>query len=94
MHRLAGVAEHVVPGPAGAAEAMEYVTLPHTDLRVSRLCLGCQQFSSAGATATHKIWDSMDEDVALATVKEALDSGINFLDTAEVTPPSAILTPD
>ena len=51
MHRLAGVAEHVVPGPAGAAEAMEYVTLPHTDLRVSRLCLGCQQFSSAGATA-------------------------------------------
>ena len=84
---------------ASPANSMDYTTLPHTDLTVSRLCLGCQQFSSAGATATHKIWDSMDEDVALATVKEALDSGINFLDTAEVTPgpgsaASAILTPD
>eukprot|EP01047_Picozoa_sp_COSAG01_P050834 COSAG01_NODE_5178_length_4430_cov_11.360887_2_plen_340_part_00 len=78
-------AGHAAAAAAAAAE-MDYVSLlggDDADLRVSRLCLGCQQFSSAGTDATHKIWDSMAEDTALATVTKALDCGINFVDVAE-----------
>ena len=82
---LRGVASHLSPAAAeyqaaaaaSPANSMDYTTLPHTDLSVSRLCLGCQQFSSAGATSLHKIWDSMEEDTALATITAALDNGIN-----------------
>ena len=55
---------------------MEYITLPGTNLRVSRICLGTQQFANS--------WEwPMDHAPATATVVAALDVGINFFDTAE-----------
>jgi aryl-alcohol dehydrogenase-like predicted oxidoreductase len=52
---------------------MDRRTLPNTDLSVSRVCLGTMTF---GAQA--------DEEAATTMVEEALDRGINFLDTANV----------
>lgn len=98
---LRGVADHLSSGQttAGASTGgsasvsptgMEYTLLPHTDLNVSRLCLGCQQFSSAGASSPHKIWDSMEEDTAIATVKAALDNGINCGSTTIASAPIVV----
>jgi len=52
---------------------MEYVYLGRTGLQVSRLCLG---------TMTYGDWD-MDEKSSLRILGKVLDSGINFLDTAD-----------
>jgi len=52
---------------------MEYRTLPRTDLKVSRLCIGTLTF---GLQA--------DEAEALRIVDRCLDAGINFIDTANV----------
>lgn len=52
---------------------MEYTTLGRTGTRVSKLCLGCMNFG--GRTSES---DSMD------IIDRAIDSGINFLDTANV----------
>eukprot|EP00005_Dracoamoeba_jomungandri_P002947 CAMPEP_0174255228 /NCGR_PEP_ID=MMETSP0439-20130205/4563_1 /TAXON_ID=0 /ORGANISM="Stereomyxa ramosa, Strain Chinc5" /LENGTH=342 /DNA_ID=CAMNT_0015337307 /DNA_START=1 /DNA_END=1026 /DNA_ORIENTATION=- len=58
---------------------MEYITLPQTDLRVSRICLGTWQFSGKGDNT----WDEIPQDTANEIVQTALDNGINFFDTAE-----------
>lgn len=47
--------------------------LPHTDLSVSRLCLGTMTFGS-----------QVDESDSDAMISAALDAGINFVDTANV----------
>src|ERR1700737_1823816 len=65
-----------VPGVAG--EVMEYVTLGRTGLSVSVAGLGCGGFSRLGL-GTGK---STAEAVAL--VRQALDLGVNLLDTAAV----------
>ncbi len=52
---------------------MDYRSLGRTGMKVSTLCLGCMMFG--GKTAET---DSMD------IIDRALDSGINFLDTANV----------
>jgi aryl-alcohol dehydrogenase-like predicted oxidoreductase len=52
---------------------MEYRQLGRSGVRVSKLCLGTMNF--AGRT---------DEDEAKRIVDEAIDSGINFIDTADV----------
>lgn len=52
---------------------MMMTSLPGTDLRVSRLCLGTMTFGS-----------QVDEAGSLAMVDLALDQGINFFDTANV----------
>lgn len=57
---------------------MQYTTLGKTDIRVSRLCLGCMSFGKAG---TMHDW-TLDESATAAVVKKALDLGINFFDTA------------
>ena len=55
---------------------MEYIKLPGTDLRVSRICLGTMQFSNS--------WEwPCDQATATAIVRAALASGINFFDTAQ-----------
>lgn len=54
---------------------MHYVSLGNSALRVSRIGLGCMGMSEA--------YDASDETEALATIQHALDSGINFLDTAD-----------
>jgi aryl-alcohol dehydrogenase-like predicted oxidoreductase len=52
---------------------VELRTLAHTDLSVSRCCLGTLAFGS-----------SADEPASLKMVDMALDAGINFFDTANV----------
>ncbi|GGF30844.1 aldo/keto reductase [Aliidongia dinghuensis] len=61
---------------------MRYNQLGRTGLFVSELCLGTMTF---GGTEGH--WQAigqLDQDAADALVRRALDSGINFIDTADV----------
>lgn len=60
---------------------MEYAKLGKTGLEVSRICLGCMSFGipERGAHA----W-TLREDESRVIIKQALDSGINFFDTANV----------
>ena len=58
---------------------MEYVTLGKSDLRVSRICMGCMGFGNA-ATGQHS-W-TVDEETSKSIIKKGLDLGINFYDTA------------
>ncbi len=60
---------------------MDYTTLGHTGLDVSRLCLGCMGFGDAEHWF-HK-W-VLDEDNSRPIIKRALELGINFFDTANV----------
>jgi aryl-alcohol dehydrogenase-like predicted oxidoreductase len=57
---------------------MEYTRLGSTGLEISQLCLGCMNFGSDAA------WMINDRDESLELIHEALDAGINFLDTANV----------
>ena len=52
---------------------MEYTTLGRTGIKVSRLCLGCMNFGGR-----------QEEQESIRIIHQALDSGINFLDTANV----------
>jgi aryl-alcohol dehydrogenase-like predicted oxidoreductase len=52
--------------------------LGSTGLEVSRLCLGCMNFGSSAE------WMMNDADASIDLIHEALDAGINFLDTANV----------
>ena len=61
---------------------MEYVNLGNTGMDVSRICLGCMSFGSAEGWS-HNTWALGEEDSRLI-IKKALDSGINFFDTANV----------
>ncbi|MGV8812849.1 MAG: aldo/keto reductase [Gelidibacter sp.] len=54
---------------------MKYTTLPHTNLKVSKLCLG---------TMTWGLQNTQDE--AFEQMDYALERGINFFDTAELYP--------
>lgn len=60
---------------------MEKINLGNSDLRVSRICLGCMGFGNA-ATGQHS-W-TVDEAQTREIVKHALERGINFFDTAIV----------
>jgi len=65
---------------------MEYVNLGHTGLKVSRICLGCMTY---GSPATGKLlpgrqpW-ALNEEESQPFLRQALDIGINFFDTANV----------
>src|ERR1700686_102763 len=67
-------------------EAMDYVNLGKTGLKVSRICLGCMTY---GAPATGKIkpgshaW-ALNEEESQPFLRQSLDLGINFFDTANV----------
>jgi aryl-alcohol dehydrogenase (NADP+) len=65
---------------------MQYTTLGKTGMTVSRLCLGCMSYGGgtppAWARGTHG-WHVGKED-ARAHFALALESGINFFDTADV----------
>ena len=60
---------------------MDYVKLGSTGLEVSRICLGCMSFGEPQRGA-HP-W-SIGPDKARPIIRQALDAGINFLDTANV----------
>lgn len=58
---------------------MEYVKLGNSDLKVSRICLGCMGFGDS-KNGQHS-W-TLDEDASREIIKHALEQGINFFDTA------------
>ena len=60
---------------------MRYETLGKTGLEVSVVTLGCMSWGDA-TRGGHK-W-VLDEDAGRRIIKEALDAGINFFDTANV----------
>ena len=60
---------------------MRYVRLGRTGLEVSAVCLGCMSFGAA-ERGPHA-W-TLDEERSRALIKQSLEHGINFLDTANV----------
>lgn len=58
---------------------MEYTTLGNTDIRVSRICVGCMSYGKP--TEDFHLW-TLDLPETQAMIKHALDNGINFFDTA------------
>ncbi len=60
---------------------MEYTKLGNTGLDVSRICLGCMGFGDA--TRWIHQW-VLDEEHSRPIIKQALELGINFFDTANV----------
>jgi aryl-alcohol dehydrogenase-like predicted oxidoreductase len=65
---------------------MDYINLGKTGLKVSRICLGCMTY---GAPATGELkpgrqaW-ALNEEESHPFLRQALDLGINFFDTANV----------
>src|SRR6202161_1161515 len=65
---------------------MNYANLGKTGLKVSRICLGCMTY---GAPATGELkpgshaW-ALNEEETRPFLRQALDLGINFFDTANV----------
>ena len=57
---------------------MEYVQLGKSDLKVSKICLGCMSF---GQITEKRQW-VLNQEETDAMIKKALDLGINFFDTA------------
>jgi 1-deoxyxylulose-5-phosphate synthase len=60
---------------------MQYGKFGSTGLEVSKLCLGCMIFGDA-QRGTH-VWTLKEED-SRPIIKQALELGINFFDTANV----------
>jgi aryl-alcohol dehydrogenase-like predicted oxidoreductase len=58
---------------------MKYTRLGHTGVEVSRLCLGCMSYGDPG----WRPW-VLDEQAAMPFFRLALESGINFFDTADM----------
>ena len=58
---------------------MKYAKLGNSDLRVSRICMGCMGFGNA-ATGQHS-W-TVDEARSREIIRRGLELGINFFDTA------------
>ena len=66
---------------------MDYVNLGKTGLKVSRICLGCMTYGDP-APATNRgggrhAW-ALNEEESQPFLRQALDLGINFFDTANV----------
>jgi aryl-alcohol dehydrogenase-like predicted oxidoreductase len=59
---------------------MEYVRFGSTGLKVSRICLGCMSY---GGPSERWPW-ALDEEHSRPFIQRALESGINFFDTANV----------
>jgi len=58
---------------------MEYTKLGRTGLDVSRICLGCMSYG--GGNQGNHAW-SLSEEESRPFIRKALESGINFFDTA------------
>jgi len=55
---------------------MQYIHLGQSDLRVSRIAFGCM------STVANPTYDGIEDQNGIATIRSALDHGINFFDTA------------
>ncbi len=60
---------------------MDYVRFGRTGLEVSKLCLGCMTYGISDR-GSHP-W-TLDEEKSRPLIKQALEAGINFFDTANV----------
>ncbi|GAB7546624.1 aldo/keto reductase [Cupriavidus sp. 8B] len=60
---------------------MDYVRFGSTGLEVSRLCLGCMTYGAPGR-GNHP-W-TLDEEASRPLIRQAIEAGINFFDTANV----------
>jgi aryl-alcohol dehydrogenase-like predicted oxidoreductase len=60
-----------------AATKMDYVAIPDTSLKVSRVAIGTWAIGGW-------MWGGTDEAESVATIRAALDHGINVIDTAPV----------
>ena len=60
---------------------MEYTTLGSTGMEVSRICLGCMSFGDPD----WREW-VLDAQASRPIIERAIDLGINFFDTANVSP--------
>ena len=58
---------------------MQFTRFGATGMKVSRLCLGCMTYGST----KWREW-ALEEEAARPFIKEALEKGINFFDTADV----------
>ena len=58
---------------------MEYTNLGSTGLKVSRICLGCMTYG----TKKWREW-VLEEEEGRPFIKQALEAGINFFDTADM----------
>jgi aryl-alcohol dehydrogenase-like predicted oxidoreductase len=58
---------------------MRYTRLGHTGLQVSAITLGCMSWGDSSRGGHPWV---LDEDAARGIIKEALESGVNFFDTA------------
>ncbi len=58
---------------------MKYTALGNSDLKVSRICMGCMGFGDAGS-GQHS-W-TLDEEHSREIIKKGLELGVNFFDTA------------
>jgi aryl-alcohol dehydrogenase-like predicted oxidoreductase len=65
---------------------MEYINLGNTGLKVSRICLGCMTYGTppAGALLPGRHAWTLNEEQSQPFLRQALDLGINFFDTANV----------
>ncbi|HEX7813530.1 aldo/keto reductase [Dyella sp.] len=60
---------------------MEYVKFGSTGLEVSRLCLGCMTYGEPDRG--NHTW-TLNEEKSRPLIRQALEAGVNFLDTANV----------
>jgi len=60
---------------------MDYLKLGTTGLDVSRLCLGCMTYGDPGRG--NHAW-TLDEERSRPLIRQAVEAGINFFDTANV----------
>jgi aryl-alcohol dehydrogenase (NADP+) len=67
------------PKTVARSEAMKYVNLGRSGLKVSGICLGAMSFGSQ----KWRPW-TLSEDKSRPIVRRALELGINFFDTADV----------
>ncbi|HZI82260.1 MAG TPA: aldo/keto reductase, partial [Vicinamibacterales bacterium] len=64
---------------------MDYVSLGHTGLKVSRICLGCMSYGQAQTPGPVLNWAwTLSEEDSRPHIRRALEAGINFFDTANV----------
>src|SRR5437588_12167353 len=59
--------------------SMEYTNLGSTGTKVSRICLGCMTYGSP----KWRDW-VLDEEASRPFIRQALEAGINFFDTADM----------
>ncbi len=60
---------------------MQYLRFGNSDLKVSKLCLGCMSYGDP--QSGHHAW-ALNEQDSRPFIKQALDLGINFFDTANM----------